>query len=176
MTGASFRLCEKDWDFPAAAFENLPIYVSWEKDRMSFWFYNTLCFFGTPSQEKKQFQRRHLYNALTHVYYLFLEPNSDIILNIPIKLLIAHYIGSIAHFVYTNRIYKKVEFELGIFWDVTIHIFYRTILGKMLYRITFGISIFLGRSSMAHTNKGALFLPSTHDWKHHIKWVTYSYI
>lgn len=83
---------------------------------------------------------------LLHVYYLFLEPNSDIILNIPIKLLIARYIGSIAHFVYTNRIYKKVEFELGIFWDVTILIFYRTILGKMLYRITFGISIFLGRS------------------------------
>lgn len=35
VTSASFRLCDKDWDFPAAAFENLPIYTSWEKDRLS---------------------------------------------------------------------------------------------------------------------------------------------
>lgn len=79
---------------------------------------------------------------LLHAYDLFLEPNLDITLNIAIKLLISHDIANIAHFVYANKIEKKAEFELAIFRDMQIHIFYKTIPGKMLYWIIFGLSIF----------------------------------
>lgn len=103
VTSASFRLCEKDWDFPAAAFENLPIYTSWEKERMSFWFYTTSCFFGTLSQEKSSC-KQGICMMLLHVYDLFLEPNPDITLTIPLKLLIPHDIANTAHFVYNNEI------------------------------------------------------------------------
>lgn len=85
VTSASFRLCDKDWDFPAAAFENLPIYTSWEKDRLSVWFY-ALWFCGTLSQEKSSC-KQGICMMLLHVYDLVLEPNPYITLNIPIKLL-----------------------------------------------------------------------------------------
>lgn len=79
----SFRLCEKDWDFPAA----FPYIL--EKQRQTFPFYKNLMLFGTLSQEENSCKQGTCM-MLLHVYNLFLDPNPDITLNIPIKLLISH--------------------------------------------------------------------------------------
>lgn len=75
---------------------------------------------------------------------LLLKLNPDIMLSVSVKLLMSHDVASIAHPVWTNKIYKKVEVGHAVFWDMKMHILDKIILDKMLYKTA--LVCFLGKA------------------------------